>query len=179
MKLLALSGSLRRTSYNTAAIQALKRLAPTSIEIVIGDISSLPLFNPDIENNEIPAVLALKSNLAQASGLIIASPEYAHGVTGTIKNALDWLVGHIPFANKPVAVLNPSHRSQYADDALRETLITMAAQLIPGACLQIPSTNCTLSAEEMAASASFSKTICTALLAMEVFVHDGPITSNG
>ena len=86
MKLLALSGSLRRTSYNTAAIQALKRLAPTSIEIVIGDISSLPLFNPDIENNEIPAVQALKSNLAQASGLIIASPEYAHGISGPMKN---------------------------------------------------------------------------------------------
>ena len=138
MKLLALSGSLRRTSYNTAAIQALKRLAPTSIEIVIGDLSSLPLFNPDIENNDIPAVQQLKSNLAQASGLIIASPEYAHGISGPMKNALDWLVSGVEFPYKSVMLINTSPRASHALNALIEVITTMSGDIIESASVTIP-----------------------------------------
>ncbi len=92
VKLLALSGSLRKTSYNKAAIETLKVLAPNYIEITVGEIGNLPLFNPDRENENIPALEKLKFSLNEASGLIIASPEYAHGISGPLKNALDWLV---------------------------------------------------------------------------------------
>ena len=74
-----------------------------------------------------PRALEKARNLA-ADGLIISSPEYAHGVTGTIKNALDWLVGHIPFAYKPVAVFNPSYQSHHADAALKDVMKRMAGE---------------------------------------------------
>lgn len=88
MKLLALSGSLRRISYNAAALKALCTLASNKgLDVELGDVGCLPLFNPDLEDKSIPAVDALKSSLGSASGLIIASPEYAHGISGPMKNA--------------------------------------------------------------------------------------------
>ena len=80
----------------------------------------------------------LRDLITTADAVLIASPEYAHGVTGTIKNTLDWLVSHPGFADKPVAVFNPSYQSQHADEALKETLRTMAADLVHGACVRIP-----------------------------------------
>jgi len=80
IKLLALSGSLRKASYDTAAIVALKVLAPNYIEITVEEIRNLPLFNPDSEDENIPALDKLKSSLNEAAGLIIATPEYAHGI---------------------------------------------------------------------------------------------------
>jgi NAD(P)H-dependent FMN reductase len=87
-------------------------------------------------------------------------------VTGTIKNALDWLVGCVGFVDKPVAVFNPSHRAEHADAALRETLSTMNARLVAGACLRIPATGCELSAAEMASSEAFAPQIQAALSAV-------------
>ena len=163
MKLLALSGSLRRTSYNTAAIQALKRLAPTSIEIVIGDISSLPLFNPDIENNEIPAVQALKSNLAQASGLIIASPEYAHGISGPMKNALDWLVSGVEFPYKPIMLVNTSPRASHALNALIEVITTMSGDIIESANVTVPLLSSELDADGIVENREISAVLSNGL----------------
>ncbi|WOD08287.1 NADPH-dependent FMN reductase [Marinomonas sp. GJ51-6] len=82
IKILALSGSLRKASYNTAAINALKVLAPSYVEIVVGGIGDLPLFNPDRENELIPSLEKLKKTLSESSGLILATPEYAHGISG-------------------------------------------------------------------------------------------------
>ena len=92
LKLLALSGSLRQLSYNTSAIQALRVLAPKHVKITIANISGLPLFNPDLEHEDIPACTKLKLAVKESAGLIIASPEYAHGISSPMKNALDWLV---------------------------------------------------------------------------------------
>ncbi len=137
MKILALSGSLRTASINSALLRAASRLAPAEITVTVyGGLGELPLFNPDLE---IPtAVKHLHSQVAASDALLIASPEYAHGVTGTIKNALDWLVSYEPFAYKPVAVINASPRAYHADSALRETLRTMAAVIIESASLTIP-----------------------------------------
>ena len=144
MKILALSGSLRAASINSAVLRALRVLAQDSIEVCLfSALGELPLYNPDLEN-ALPAVAAqLRSEVATAGALLIASPEYAHGVTGTIKNALDWLVAFEGFAYKPVAVLNASPRAHHADAALRETLVTMSAKLIEAASitLQLPSAN--------------------------------------
>jgi chromate reductase, NAD(P)H dehydrogenase (quinone) len=70
--------------------------------------------------------------------VLIASPEYAHGVTGAIKNALDWMVGNESFVDKPVGLLNASPRSTIAQAALRETLVTMSAHIVPTACVTVP-----------------------------------------
>ena len=138
LKLLALSGSLRKYSYNTSALEALKILAPMHIEITIGEIGDLPLFNPDRENENIPSLTKLKSSLSEASGLIIASPEYAHGISGPLKNALDWLVSGVEFPYIPIMLINTSPRASHAQNALKEVLATMSGILVEKSCLSIP-----------------------------------------
>src|SRR5579872_2393862 len=139
MIVLGLCGSLRRASVNLALLRAAARLAPPGLELrVFGRLGELPLFNPDLEAELPPPVAALHGAVAAADALLIASPEYAHGVTGTIKNALDWLVAFEPFVGKPVAVLNASPRAHHADEALRETLRTMSARIVEEASLSLP-----------------------------------------
>lgn len=139
MRILGISGSLRNASINSALLRAAKRLAPPDIELAIfSGVGELPLFNPDLEALLPAQVLALHAAVAEADALLFASPEYAHGVTGAIKNTLDWLVSFEPFVGKRVAVLNASPRAHHADMALRETLKTMSAVIIEEASLGIP-----------------------------------------
>jgi NAD(P)H-dependent FMN reductase len=139
MKILALSGSLRAASINSALLRALRTLAPASIDVCLFTaLGELPLYNPDLESAPPDVAIQLRKAVASADALLIASPEYAHGVTGTIKNALDWLVAFEGFAYKPVAVLNATPRAHHADAALRETLITMSATLIEPASITLP-----------------------------------------
>ncbi len=139
INILALSGSLRKTSYNTAAIKALRKLAPDHVTVVVySGIGELPLFNPDRETEIIPAINQLQSALAHSDGLIIASPEYAHGISGVLKNALDWLVSDEAFVYKPVALLNTSPRATHAQAALREVITTMSGNIIEKASVAIP-----------------------------------------
>ena len=166
LKLLALSGSLRRASYNTYAINALKALAPSNVDITIGKIGELPLFNPDRERDDIPALKKLKSDLKQSSGLIIATPEYAHGISGPMKNALDWLVSGDEFPYKPIMLINTSPRASHAQQALVEVLTTMSGHVIEASCLSIPLLSSDLDAEGVVANPD----LADALLArLEVF----------
>jgi chromate reductase, NAD(P)H dehydrogenase (quinone) len=138
MNLLALCGSLRAASMNRMLLEACVREAPPHRVEVFGDIGALPLFNPDLESNLPSPVRALHAAIERADALLVASPEYAHGVTGVLKNALDWLVSFPPFADKPIAIFNASPRSVHADAALREILVTMSADLVTEACLALP-----------------------------------------
>lgn len=139
MIVLALCGSLRAASMNAALLRASTRLAPPGIDVRVFDgLGALPLFNPDSEFPTPPAVARLHAAVSAADAVLIASPEYAHGVTGVLKNALDWLVSFEPFIDKRVAVFNASPRSVHADAALRETLVTMSARLVAEACLALP-----------------------------------------
>src|SRR6266542_4369577 len=105
VQLLAISGSLRRTSLNTALLRAAAQLAPTGVEILLfAGLGDLPLFNPDLEGNEPRSVLEFRAQLQLRNGVLISSPEYAHGVSGVLKNALDWVVGSGEFSGKPVAI---------------------------------------------------------------------------
>ncbi len=138
-KLLALSGSLRRESYNSAAIEALSLLSPENVEVhIYKDLGNLPLFNPDLDGEAIPAVNRLKTAIREAHGLIIASPEYAHGISGVLKNALDWLVSGEEFVSIPVALINTSPRASHAQAALREVVTTMSGIIVENACVSIP-----------------------------------------
>ncbi|MFA6040196.1 MAG: NADPH-dependent FMN reductase [Methylophilus sp.] len=167
MKILALSGSLRATSINSALLRATARLAPPEISVLIyTSLGELPLFNPDNEDCSASIVTDFRSKVAAADALLIASPEYAHGVTGTIKNALDWLVGFEAFSNKAVAVFNASPRAHHADDALRETLKTMSAVIIDSASISIPLLGTTLDEEAMITSKSVADSIRQALEAI-------------
>jgi chromate reductase, NAD(P)H dehydrogenase (quinone) len=149
MQLLAISGSLRAASTNTAALEAMARLAPANVEIKLHrDLAALPHFNPDDdEDAPPPSVVSLRASLAASAGLVIAMPEYAHGVTGVLKNALDWLVSSDVFPGKPVALINTAPRAFHAQSALRETLATMSARLVPDAFVALPLTGKTINAE--------------------------------
>ena len=168
MRVLGLCGSLRRESRSLALLQATQLLAAGRMDFTIHEgLGEMPLFNPDLEANPPASVLKLWHAISWAEAVVIVSPEYAHGVTGTIKNTLDWLVGYIPFTNKPVAVINPSHRAVHADESLREILQTMSAQFIADACLRIPVTHCNLDAGELAAANEIAALINSALNALE------------
>jgi NAD(P)H-dependent FMN reductase len=167
MNVLALSGSLRAASINTALLRAAARLAPAPMNILVFQaLGELPLFSPDLEDHPPPAVLALRERVAAADALLIASPEYAHGVSGTIKNTLDWLVSFEPFVHKPVAVFNASPRAHHADDALRETLATMSAVIVQSASIGIPLLGTQLDEDAMVASAPVSRAIVNALITL-------------
>ena len=138
-KILAISGSLRASSYNTAALTALAAIAPTNVNVTLfAGLGDLPLFNPDLEACTIRPVEVLRCALADADGLIIASPEYAHGVSGVLKNALDWLVAGEEFVHMPVALINTSPRASHAQAALREIITTMSGRIIEEACVSVP-----------------------------------------
>lgn len=140
-KVLCLSGSLRKRSGNTALLHAAAQLAPASLTLRVYDgLGDLPLFNPDVEAMALPAsVAALRREVGESDALLIACPEYAHGVPGPFKNLLDWLVGSLEFPDKPVVLWNASAReSHHAQDALREILGTMSARLVEAAFVTVP-----------------------------------------
>jgi NAD(P)H-dependent FMN reductase len=139
-RVLCLSGSLRRGSANTAVLEAARRLAPPVLELVpYAGLGGLPWFNPDDEHEPLPPTVAeLRREVGAADALLVACPEYAHGVPGAFKNALDWLVGSLEFPGKPVALIHASGRSHHAQDALREILRTMSATLLDRASGTVP-----------------------------------------
>ena len=138
LTVLTLSGSLRKASLNTAMLRMAADCAPAGLRLDFHrGLGDLPLFNPDLELHEPAAVLRLRAEIAIADALLIASPEYAHGVSGVMKNALDWMVGSGVFVAKPVVLWNASPRASHALAALRETLTVMSARLVEEASLQV------------------------------------------
>jgi chromate reductase len=142
-RVLAISGSLRRASSNGAIVAAAARLAPTGVVVEIYDgLATLPHFNPDLDRALDDPLLpepvrALRRAVDAADALVISSPEYAHGVPGSLKNALDWLVGGSEMVEKPVALWNTAPHATHAQASLAETLRTMSARLVPEAELSL------------------------------------------
>lgn len=137
MKVLAVAGSLRRASINAAFCRALAQLGPQQVH-VSEHAGRLPLFNPDLESEPPAAVQAWRAAVQAADVLLIGSPEYAHGISGVMKNALDWLVSFEGFVDKPVALVNTSPRAHHAFESLQEVLRTMNARLLRRSSLSLP-----------------------------------------
>jgi len=131
MKILAIAGSLRKTSYNRGLLRAAQELAPAGCTVEIFDLEGIPLYNQDEETKLPPAVVQLKAKVRAADALIIATPEYNYSFSGVLKNALDW--GSRPYGdnawdNKPLALMGASvgmfgtARAQYQ---LRQVFVTL------------------------------------------------------
>jgi len=166
MKILAISGSLRAASTNTALLRAAALLAPAEAEIdLYTGLGGLPHFNPDLEEAEPPAVTELRVRVREAGGLLFAVPEYAHGVPGALKNLLDWLVGGEEFIYKPVALLNASPRATHAQASLRETIRTMSGNIVEEASIAVPLLGKTLDPAAMAADPEIADLLRGALAA--------------
>ena len=111
LKVLAISGSLRKASYNTAALRAAQELAPEGMTIEIASIADIPFYNADVQEQGFPGtVMALAEQIRAADAILIASPEYNYSTSGVLKNTIDWLsrVPQQPFAGKPVAMIGAS-----------------------------------------------------------------------
>lgn len=139
MKIVAVSGSLRAASANTALLRAAIALAPPGVQLALYDeVGALPHFNPDAEAAAPPAVRRWQALLLGCDALLIACPEYAHGVPGAFKNALDWVVGLVGLEGLPVALINTAPRAVHAQAALAEIVTTMGWSIVAAASLQIP-----------------------------------------
>jgi NAD(P)H-dependent FMN reductase len=128
VKILAISGSLRSASKNTSLLRAMAELDPSiALYERIGD---LPHFNSDVDDAGAPqSVLDYREQLRAADLIVISSPEYAHGVPGVMKNALDWVVGSGELMEKPVVLVNTSQASKFVMPQLAETLTVMSAKV--------------------------------------------------
>ena len=138
--ILAISGSLRARSSSTSLLRLAASIATDDTRVELYDgLAALPHFNPDDDLDvPPPLVLELRRRVGLADGLLFCSPEYAHGVPGSLKNALDWLVASVELPGKPVASLNASPMATHAQASLLETLTVMSTRIVREAWLTIP-----------------------------------------
>lgn len=131
IKILAISGSTRKASSNLNLIKAIADLASETFTINIFErLSDLPHFNPDLDNENIPEqVTDFRRQLREADGILICTPEYAIGVPGTLKNAIDWTVSSMEFSKKPVALITASLSGEKAHNSLLGTLLIIEAKM--------------------------------------------------
>jgi chromate reductase, NAD(P)H dehydrogenase (quinone) len=130
IQVLAIAGSLREDSHNHALLRAAQELAGDSMNIEITDLDEIPPFNEDVEAEGDPSpVVELKRRIRDADALLIATPEYQHGIPGVLKNALDWASrppGEAPLHGKPTAIMGATlgdFGTARAQEQLRQTLV--------------------------------------------------------
>ena len=135
----AISGSLRAGSSNHAILQAFGKMVPAGINYSIyNGLNEIPAFDPGLDNDDPPIpVIKLRQLLSEADGIIVCTPEYAYGVPGALKNALDWIVSSGSFAGKPTALITASAGGENAHGALIKILGAIDANLIKEAALLI------------------------------------------
>lgn len=144
------------------------RLAPRGWEVrACAPLDALPFFNPDVEEAGPPDVArAWRAEVGWSDALVLSSPEYAHGVPGVLKNALDWLVGGVEIAGKPIAIFNATPPGTWAAASLRETLRVMGGRVVEAACVELPLRGSRRTAAELAAESEVSSRIRSALTAL-------------
>ena len=138
IRIVGISGSLRKARFSTALLKILAEKATPSIEIDVVTLEDIPLYNDLDREPAVPSVTKLKKAIAETDGVLIVTPEYNHGIPGVLKNALDWIsrpVFESCFKGKPVSIISSSRgftggvRAQYQ---LRETLISTQAHVVVG-----------------------------------------------
>ncbi|MES3035982.1 MAG: NADPH-dependent FMN reductase [Gemmatimonadota bacterium] len=167
LRLLGLTGSLRARSINTELLRAASVLLPPGAHLTMYDgLGALPHFNPDldVEGATPPeTVAALRAAVREADALLVSSPEYAHGVAGSFKNLLDWLVSGPEMLGKPVCILSASSSATFAPAALVETLRTMSGTVVSGAAITVPVNGRRLDAAAIAAEPDLAAVLRHAL----------------
>jgi NAD(P)H-dependent FMN reductase len=143
MRILAISGSLNAKGTITTFVRAVAALAPEDMAVTLYDgLGDLPHFSPDRDGDNAPAAVAdFRAHLRAADGVLICTPEYAYGMPGSLKNALDWIVSSGEFVNKPVAALSASPYpigGERAHASLLLTLTALNANVPDGCALTVP-----------------------------------------
>ena len=170
IRILGISGSLRARSSSTEVLRAAAQIDPDAYAVKIYDgLADLPHFNPDLdtEGAVLPSSVAtLHAEVAAADALLISSPEYAHGVPGSLKNALDWLVSGPEMPGKPVGVLTCSSYASHARASLVETLTTMSARVVMDAVRVVPLDGRRIDAAEIVADPALASILREVLSAL-------------
>lgn len=143
LKLLAICGSTRQSSSNHHLITAITALSAGIFSVQLMDnLTAIPHFNPDLDTDPgaaPEAVQHFRAKLAAADAVLICTPEYAIGVPGTLKNAIDWTVSSMHFSQKPVALITAGTSGYKAHQSLLGTLLIIESKIAAGAQLVIPS----------------------------------------
>ena len=165
MKMLAISGSLRAQSTNTILLRAAALIASPRIQILLyEELDRIPPFNADLDVEPgSESVSRLRAMLRDADAVLFSTPEYAHGVPGALKNALDWVVKSGELSGKPVVLFNASARGEYAQASLREILKTMDARLLSDAEITVPLLGKDFTPPDVAADPQFAEVILSSL----------------
>jgi NAD(P)H-dependent FMN reductase len=138
---------------------------------VYRELESLPPFNPDLDGGHTPPpVVRFRAALQACDAVLISSPEYAHGVPGVLKNALDWVVSSGELVDKPVALINTSARATHAWASLAETLSVMSAYVVLDASITVPLGGRSLDVEHIVADAAIASALRSAI---DILSSDG------
>lgn len=143
ISIVSISGSLRKESSNSTLLRAINAMAPGHVTVTMYDaMAQLPHFNPDLDvDDALPPVTQWRNQLRNADGVLFCTPEYARGIPGSLKNALDWIVSSGEFVDKPVAVVSASPHpagGEVAQASLLGTLSMMNAIVAKGGTLTVP-----------------------------------------
>ena len=141
VKILGIAGSLQSHSTNAALLDVARLRAPEDLEVVVFNaLAQIAPFNPELDPVP-PAVERLRALVEMADGVLIATPEYAHGLPGVLKNALDWLVGSGELYAKPVVIVSAapsSERGAHARADLERTLRAQGADVLGSTTIAVP-----------------------------------------
>ncbi|HKO58224.1 MAG TPA: NADPH-dependent FMN reductase [Thermoanaerobaculia bacterium] len=168
-RVLAISGSLRAQSSNASLLRAVTLLAPAGMEVVTYDgIAALPHFNPDLDTEAPPDVVReWRAALAAADGILISSPEYAHGVPGALKDAFDWIVSSGELMAKPLLLISASPGgAERAHEQLIEILKTMDANVLTDASLRTTQARRFIDADGRVTDPELERTLRNAMQAL-------------
>lgn len=145
LRIVGIAGSLRRGSFNRSLLAAARDLSPESLRIEPFDLREIPLYDQDLDTDDRrpESVRRLKASLEGADGVLIAAPEYNYGITGVLKNALDWAsrpAFRSPMLGKRVGIMGASKGGSgtlRAQEQVKLTLLGMAAEPFPGRAVAV------------------------------------------
>ena len=172
-KIIALCGSTRKTSSNLNLIKAIADLSQDRFEIELYDgLALIPHFNPDLDHAEPPAeVQIFREQLRAADGILICTPEYAMGVPGTLKNAIDWTVSSMEFTHKPTALITASTLGQMGHDSLLATLKIIDSGIIDETSLLISQIKTKLNSQCVITDAATLSAVNQLILAFDLLIE--------
>jgi chromate reductase len=129
-KILAISGSTRKDSSNEKLIRFISEISADLFEMTTFDLTSLPYFNQDIDNSEIPkSVIDFRKAIEDSDGVLICTPEYVFSIPGILKNAIEWTVSTVVFTDKPAAIITASSSGTKAHESLTLIMKTVGVKM--------------------------------------------------
>ena len=174
-RILAICGSTRKASSNLNLIHAAIDLSTGVFDWhIFGDIDQLPHFNPDLLTAIPPAVTAFYEELQRADGVLICTPEYAIGVPGTLKNAIDWTVSAMSFSQKPVALITASTSGAMAHRSLLGTLLIIESRITEDTALLVPSVKTKVTADNHITDSELQHQVVHLLRSLSDMIEGAP-----